>query len=556
MRWGVAARGLRCLLLFSFSSCSLLGSYVLTPATAEATDDGNTSTTVLLLDRSGSMDDPLTIPADFPQASELRTRQVALGRALELAHPGERVPLSVMVAAAFGLGELRGLRQRLDDFSREKGIDPASLSKLAALRQAASGLLAELQLEREGLEVDDRVGLVTFADAPQVVAAPSSQTDSLTTALSASRSDGATNLGAGLLSALDLLRGQPRPSVILVTDGWNDAGGTDAQVLSGPVRRAAASRVPICTVGLGLEPQDVNQRLLHEIATRTGGGYYFAADAARLQGDLVACHHSLTARLLADFHALVGRPHLSPAWELAVPASSRRLTVTLTSPAASPQLELRVGDPAGRTVDAAYPGAHLARSGGIQVITITQPGQGHWQLSLAGPSPPGGPVPFTVAVATDGVTTAPHQAELVDGSGPLDRLQRWLMLAEWIAAGLAALLTVLLTASLVRGLGGGVGEVAGPAQPLLPREVRSLPPEPVWVAPNALGYSRAQPPPPAAPPAWQRTLVPQPPAPRRQKGRRSLRRPLSVLLALDLLVLGAALAALQFWMVPLLTFPS
>jgi len=100
------------------------------------------STTILVLDVSGSMDDPAQIPPGFPQAAKLQADEDAVGRLLEQAHPGNRVPLSVIVGGLMGLPELITLRSDLNTYLQQQNIDPASLSKIYV---PASGIQAVAQ---------------------------------------------------------------------------------------------------------------------------------------------------------------------------------------------------------------------------------------------------------------------------------------------------------------------------------------------------------------------------------------------------------------------------
>ncbi|HYW22891.1 MAG TPA: hypothetical protein VE953_01930, partial [Terriglobales bacterium] len=86
-------RALRRLVLIPVAAIALPWSALLGAQPAAAADG---STTVLVLDVSGSMDDPARIPPDFPQAARLQQEENALGRLVEQAKPGHKVPLSVI----------------------------------------------------------------------------------------------------------------------------------------------------------------------------------------------------------------------------------------------------------------------------------------------------------------------------------------------------------------------------------------------------------------------------------------------------------------------------
>jgi hypothetical protein len=532
-----------------------------TPAAAA---DG--STTVLVLDVSGSMADPAMIPPDFPQAAKLRADEDAVGRLVEQAHPGRKIPLSVIAGGLMGLPELLSLRSDLDSYLQGRSIDPESISKLAALKAAAGALLTAIQFERDHAGADERVGIVTFGSDAAVVAQPTAQVAGLGAAVQALQTDGSTNMGAGLQSALDLLKGQPNPSVILMTDGWNNDGLSNDQVLSGPVQQAAAGRVPVCAVGLGETPADIDQRLLLDIADRTGGGYHFVGGGA-LGGDLLACHHSLAGQSLGDLRGTVRQGQVVPSPGFDVPAGHRRLTVTLSWPGS--QLDARLTDPSGRPVGAGYPGASVARGANVAVVTVSNPAGGHWGLAVAGVQTTPAGEQFVASASTDGATASPHRDALAGAlSAPLDETEQELRLTRTATAVVAGALVVLWLLGLVTRPFRRRGRSA--ATPALQPALAGAPPQPGYQGPQP-AQPGAQPgfapPPPAgyAVPTWQppprgpATGAGQPagPAPRRgSPARGCLGCLLWLVFVVDVLVLAGSAAALYLWTAPLLTYPG
>jgi Mg-chelatase subunit ChlD len=547
-------------------------------AAPAAAADG--STTVLVLDVSGSMDDPARIPPDFPQAAKLQQEQDALGRLVEQAKPGRKVPLSVIAGGLLGLPDLLTLRSQLDDYLKQHNVDPATISKLAALKVAATQLLAAVQLERDRAGADDRVGVVTFSDDSAVLAPLTPSAGGLGGAVQGLQTQGSTNMGAGLTSALDLLQGQANPSIIMLTDGWNNTGMTNDQLLTGPVQRAAAGKVPICTVGLGEAPGDVDQRLLLDIAGRTGGGYRFVDGTSPLAGDLLACHQSLAGELLADQRGSVRQGQVAQAEGFTMPAGRHRLSVTLSWPGS--QLDLRVTDPAGRAVGQGYPGASITRSAGLAVLTVTNPAAGHWGLGVAGVQTAAAGDRFVATAATEGATAAPHR-DAVQGTGaaPLDETQQRLLLTRNVTAVVAGALVVLWLLGLV-------------TRPFRRRNRPAAPPTTVVVPPGPYGPQPGYPPaggyPPPQPPApapaagppqgtFGPSYTPPPPsgyaAPGGQPYSGAGGPPVApaqrtssarsggclgclgwLVFVVDVLVLGASAAALYLWTTPLLTFPG
>jgi hypothetical protein len=508
------------------------------------------STTILVLDVSGSMDDPAQIPPDFPQAAKLQADEDAVGRLLEQAHPGNRVPLSVIAGGLMGLPELISLRSDLNTYLQQQNIDPATLSKLSALKTAAAALLTAIQFERDHAGADDRVGIVTFSSDATVVAPPTPGVAGLNAAVQGLRTDGSTNIGAGLQSALDLLKDQANPNVILMTDGWNNDGMTNDQVLSGPVQRATAAKVPVCAIGIGAAPADVDQQLLLDTASRTGGGYHFVGAGAPLGGDLLACHHSLAGLSLGDARGLVHQGQVAPSPGFTVPGGHHRLTVTLSWPGS--QLDARLTDPAGRPVDARYQGASIVRGTGVMVVNVANPAAGHWGMSVAGVQTAAGGDRFVASASTDGATASPHRDALVGSlSAPIDQTEHALMLTRTVTAVVAVALVALWLLSMIGRLFTGA--------------VRRTPQAPATAgAPGA--YGQYTPPAPSGygvSSSGQPVYTPAPysPAPsapprRRSAGRSCLGCLLYLVFAVDVLVLGGSAAALYLWVTPLLTFPK
>jgi hypothetical protein len=360
-------------------------------------------------------------------------------------------------------------------------------------------------------------------------------------------------MGAGLQQALQLLGGQPNPSIILMTDGWNNDGMTNDQVLSGPVQQAAAGHVPVCTVGIGQSPSDVDQRLLLDIAGRTGGGYHFAAGGVTLGGDLLGCHHALAGQWLADQRGTVSQGQVAQGPGFTVPAGRHRLSVTLTWPGS--QLDLRVTDPAGKPVGAGYRGAAVGRVGGLVAVTVVNPAAGHWGMGVAGLQTAAGGEQFVATASTDGSTASPPRDAVIGGSAPLDDLERDLRIAEYVSAGVIALIIVLWLISLV--VRGG-RRVAGRGRSQVPTYV--VPPSPTTYGSEPAAYPQPGYGPPGYPQqAYAGGPPPPPPGaalppPTRTRGGTGCLGCMTFVLAL--LFLGASVLGLYLWTTPLLTFPG
>ncbi|HLB08765.1 MAG TPA: VWA domain-containing protein [Gemmatimonadaceae bacterium] len=150
----------------------------------------------------------------------------------------------------------------------------------------------------------DRIGLVAFAgealtqvpltvDYPVLLAAVDN--------LQAGQLEDGTAIGTAIATAANRLRSAPGHSrvLILLTDGENNRGAIDPRTAA---QAAAAVGVKIYTIGAGTigmapvpvgrglmgmryeyRPVEIDEGLLRDVATSTGGRYFRAVDAAALQ---------------------------------------------------------------------------------------------------------------------------------------------------------------------------------------------------------------------------------------------------------------------------------
>ena len=152
-----------------------------------------------------------------------------------------------------------------------------------------------------------RLGLVTFSDFAEVQAPPTTDRDAVKAGLDRLRAEGGTAMATGLQRALELARTpvptedgtgtQRLPSVLVLL-----SDGKDTQSSISPLdvaRQAAELKIPIFAIALGTPEGEVAVRdqfgsirhilvppdteTLREIAKITGGRYFAAPDAARLE---------------------------------------------------------------------------------------------------------------------------------------------------------------------------------------------------------------------------------------------------------------------------------
>ncbi|HEY7381534.1 MAG TPA: VWA domain-containing protein [Gaiella sp.] len=193
------------------------------------------------------------------------------------------------------------------DTSRSMAATDVTPSRLAAARAAANTFLEELPEKY-------RVAIVSFATGAQVVLTPTDDRDAARGALAQLRLGAGTAMGDGIVRSVavvrrgvDLTSNRPnlnaRPSpddppatIVLLSDGAQTSGDrTPAQA----AQLARSLEVPVTTIAFGTSPSVVQVPLpgglrqqvtvtpdpatLRTVAQRTGGKYYEALDARRLE---------------------------------------------------------------------------------------------------------------------------------------------------------------------------------------------------------------------------------------------------------------------------------
>jgi Ca-activated chloride channel family protein len=174
--------------------------------------------------------------------------------------------------------------------------------KIEAVRHALARMV-------ETLDPQDHVALVTFADEAHV-ALPMTSVGAarpvVLGAVSSLTADGGTNLHAGLVAAMGLVRSS-RPlntRVLVLSDGMATVGVTDPDAIVRSVAPLRQARVPITTVGVG---DAIDFSLLEALAAERGGFQYVdqPAEVERVFATYVRSLSEVSAR---EVEIRVGAP--------------------------------------------------------------------------------------------------------------------------------------------------------------------------------------------------------------------------------------------------------
>ncbi len=176
---------------------------------------------------------------------------------------------------------------RAEDFSPSNRLEVAKRQAISFIRRRQA----------------DRIGLVAFAGEALTQIPVTLDYAVLETAVGSLRvgalEDG-TAIGSGLATAVNRLRRVPVKSrvVVLLTDGVNNRGAIDPRTAADA---AAAFNIRVYTIGVGTRgeariptgrglsgfryetlPVEIDEDLLRDIATKTGGRYFRATDSEAL----------------------------------------------------------------------------------------------------------------------------------------------------------------------------------------------------------------------------------------------------------------------------------
>lgn len=180
---------------------------------------------------------------------------------------------------------------------------------------------------------------------------------------------------------------------------------TPNEIIAGPVQDAVRAGTCIYTVGFG-DPGDIDEDLLHRIATNSGcGEYYYATDVSELERIYISVRHQSTGTILAEFLGTIAQGETVQAGNFDVPPAQGELALSLHWPGS--KLELRLLDPQGQIVDENYPNASLITYRNLVYALILQPIPGTWLVEIIGTEIPQGTTTYDVTASSRAAPVTP-----------------------------------------------------------------------------------------------------------------------------------------------------
>jgi len=186
----------------------------------------------------------------------------------------------------------------------------------------------------------DRMALVRFSSAVEVLLAPTPDRAALAGRIATLRADGATALYDAVWAGVGQVQSAPGVglrAVILLTDGKDEGEGPPGTPGSAlrlePLRqKLLAARIPVFILGLGNE---VDRGVLDALAAASGGRAFYADDAGGIAGLLDTVAATLTA--VREIRYVSPRPALDGSSRAVVGSTAGReeWRLTYTAPAAA-----------------------------------------------------------------------------------------------------------------------------------------------------------------------------------------------------------------------------
>ncbi|UCE07230.1 MAG: VWA domain-containing protein, partial [bacterium] len=127
----------------------------------------------------------------------------------------------------------------------------------------------------------DQAAIVSFAREPNIIHLFSNDKDSLTAAISGINIEGGTAIFDALICSADLTRSILKNRVIiLMTDGGDNSSQYSYEEA---LNTLISLEVRVFTIGLGLERDSSEERVLKNLAGATGGIYYYSPTSSDLE---------------------------------------------------------------------------------------------------------------------------------------------------------------------------------------------------------------------------------------------------------------------------------
>ncbi|MFD0586525.1 VWA domain-containing protein [Paenibacillus sp. GCM10027627] len=246
-------------------------------------------------------------------------------------------------------------------------------------------------------EKGDRVGIVAYTDQIQREKAlleirSAGDKDNLKSFIDGLDRGSYTDISVGVKGAVQILKDSAaassrEPIIIVLADGNNSldpkSGRTEAESaaeMDGALKEAAASSIPVYTIGLNADGK-LNKAALEKLSKETGGKSFVtdsADDLPQILSEIFASHLELN---IVPVDSLTGNGSYQDV-NISVP-NGNVLEANISIMSSKP-VEARLVDPSGKSVAIPSSDVLLSKSKSYSLIKLIKPDQGDWKLQVKG----------------------------------------------------------------------------------------------------------------------------------------------------------------------------
>lgn len=233
------------------------------------------------------------------------------------------------------------------------------------------------------LNPQDRIALVSFSTNATLDKSLTSDVKDAKTVIDGYSTGGNTNMGDALDKSIAELRDKGKRnailSVIYFTDGVTNTGPSKREIIGTLVPKAVDAGVFIYTLGYG---SDVDKDFLEQVATSTGGKYYFAPNRLKL----LEIYTELSQKIrgvgkLAEFHGSVKQGETQRQTFL-LKSTALFVKVFLIWPGSD--LDLAVIDPRGNRLVPSPNVLYSGKNALPEYYEVYNPQPGRWTIEVYG----------------------------------------------------------------------------------------------------------------------------------------------------------------------------
>lgn len=285
--------------------------------------------------------------------------------------------------------------------------------KIESAQKAGTYLVQMIDSENKASQLNHQVAIASFSNSASLLEGLTNAISNALSAVSRLAPQDQTNLGEGLVIAMtELQKAAPGKQriIILLSDGMNNTGYTNQQILVDLAPRAKQLGIRVYTVGFGEQGSSGNQGIdelfLQQIASSTGGSYQYAGSGYDLSNVYVALRQRSLGFQVLNQSGQIRQGEVLPIQPFAI-LGQKDLFVSLNWPGSTVSLQLI--DPQGIPVDDQYPGASIT-AGPPTYVIVRNAENGVWHASVIGKEVPGASEPFEVMVSQRAAATIPSNS--------------------------------------------------------------------------------------------------------------------------------------------------